>query len=214
MSNDGIDESYSGEDMDTDLGSFSVDDEDQLQAEDTLVDRGVDDVLDEGYSPADRARGSQAWGTTAWEQSQDETIEQRIKQEVPDPDTAYGAPDNESGLDRLDEERVGGDDPDSIPVEDDFVGDGGSRSGRLVAPDEGARADEEKDAIGSDVGFSGSGASAEEAAMHVEGDLEVDGLDNDDSDEDDPQERAMHAGDSPEELADLDGITDVDDSDL
>lgn len=203
MSDNGIDESYSGEELNTDTGSYSLDDEDQLQAEDTLVDRGVEDTLDEGYSPPDRARGSQAWGTTAWEQSQDESIEQRIKQEVPDPDSAYGAPDNESGLDRLDEERVGGDDPDSIEAEDDFLGDGGERSGRLVAPDEGMRSDEEKDLVGRDVGRSGGAASAEEAAIHVEGERPIDGLDNDASDETDAQDASMHAGDDPEELADL-----------
>ncbi len=169
MSNDGIDESYSGEDLDTDMGSYSVDDEDQLQAEDTLVDRGVDDVLDEGYSPADTARGSKAWGTTAWEQSQDETIDQRILQEVPDPDSAYGAPDNESGLDDA-QDSVGGDDPDAIRSEDDFLGDTGQRSGRLVAPDEGAHEDVEKESVAEDVGFAGAGASAEEAAMHIVGD--------------------------------------------
>lgn len=205
MSDNGIDESYSGEEINTDTGSYSVDDEDQLQAEDTLVDRGVEDTLDEGYSPADRAQGSTAWGTTAWEQSQDETIEQRIKQEVPDPDSAYGAPDNESGLDRLDEDRVGGDDPDAIDAEDDFLGDGAARSGRLVAPDEGAHSAEEKDLIGSDVGFSGGAASAEEAAVHVAADTEIEGLDNDLSDASDTDEpdAEMHANDDPEELADL-----------
>ena len=203
MSDNGIDESYGGENMDTDTGSYSVDDEDQLQSEDTLVDRGVEDTLDEGYSPAERAQGSTAWGTTAWEQSQDETIEQRIKQEIPDPDSAYGAPDNESGLDRLDEERVGGDDPDAIAAEDDFLGDAGRRSGRLVAPDEGAHSDEEKESIGNDVGFSGGAASAEEAAVHIEADTEIDGLDNDGSDETDTEDAVMHAGDDPEELADL-----------
>ena len=169
MSDNGIDQgdSHSGEDLDTDTGSYSLDDEDQLQSEDTLVDRGVEDVLDEGYSPADTARGSNAWGTTAWEQSQDETIEQRIRQEVPDPDSAYGAPDNESGLDRVDMETVGGDDPDAIRAEDDFLGDTGGRSGRLVAPDEGAHQDVDKDSIAQDVGISGGGASAEEAAMHI-----------------------------------------------
>ncbi len=35
-------------------GEYSVDDEDQLQPEDTLLDRGEDDVLDEGYSPPER----------------------------------------------------------------------------------------------------------------------------------------------------------------
>ncbi len=170
------DESYSGEEMNTDTGSFSVDDEDQLQSGDTLEDPDVDDVLDEGYSPPDRARGSLAFGTTAWEQSQDETIEQRIKQEVPDPNTAYGAPDNwgspraagESGLDQPD--MLGGDDPDAIPVDDDFVSDSGARAGRLVAPDQGTGEDVDQDEVAQDVGIDGAGASAEEAAMHIASD--------------------------------------------
>ncbi|MEO7236202.1 MAG: DUF5709 domain-containing protein [Lapillicoccus sp.] len=166
------DESYSGEEINTDTGSFSVDDwahgeagEDQLQSGDTLEDPDVDDVLDTGFSPADRARGSLAWGTTAWEQSQDETIEQRIRQELPDPDTAYGAPDNESGLDEP--EMLGGDDPDAIPAEDDFVSDSGARAGRLVAPDQGTGEDVDQDEVATDVGIDGAGASAEEAAMHI-----------------------------------------------
>ena len=165
------DQSDSREEINTDTGSFSVDDEDQLQRGDTLDDPDVDsndDVLDEGYSPPDRARGSLAFGTTAWEQSQEETIEQRIKQEIPDPDSAYGAPDNESGLDEP--EMLGGDDPDAIPVDVDFVSDSGARAGRLVAPDEGTGADVEKDEVAEDVGIDGAGASAEEAAMHIASD--------------------------------------------
>ena len=71
---------------------------------------------------------------TAEEQGRDETIDERILQEEPDPDSAYGAPFNESGLD---EDRLGGDDPDSIAAEDDWIGDsevGDVRAGRLVAP--------------------------------------------------------------------------------
>ena len=34
-------------------GEYSTDDENQLQPEDTLIDRGVADVLDEGYSPSE-----------------------------------------------------------------------------------------------------------------------------------------------------------------
>ena len=161
------DESYSAEELNTDTGSYSLDDEDQLESEDTLVDRGVDNVLDEGYSPPEKPLGVDRWGTTAWEQSQDETIDQRIQQEEPDPNTAYGAPDNESGLDEERGDMVGGDDPDSIPAENDFVGDMGQRAGRLVDPDEGVREDQEKDLVAEDVGISGAGASAEEAAMHI-----------------------------------------------
>ena len=156
------------ENMTTDLGTYSVDDEDQLQPEDTLVYDNVDDVLDRGYSPPDTDRGSRAHGVTAWEQHRDETIDERITQEVPDPLSAYGAPDNESGYD--DGERVGGDDPDSIAAEDDWIGDGevgDVRAGRLVAPDRGFGEDSEKDLVGEDVGIDGAAASAEEAAMHV-----------------------------------------------
>ena len=161
------DESYSAEELNTDTGSYSLDDEDQFESEDTLIDRGVDDVLDEGYSPREKPLGVDRWGTTAWEQSQDETIDQRIRQEEPDPNTAYGAPDNESGLDEDEGDMVGGDDPDAIPAENDFVGDMGQRAGRLVDPDEGVREDQEKDLVAEDVGISGAGASAEEAAMHI-----------------------------------------------
>lgn len=151
-----------------DLGDYSLDDEDQLQPEDTLVQEDVDDVLDRGFSPPDHASGSLAHGVTAEEQHRDETIDQRIRQEVPDPTSAYGAPDNESGLD--DDGRLGGDDPDAIAAEDDWLGDGevgDARAGRLVAPDGGSGVDDEKDLVGDDVGVDGAAASAEEAAVHV-----------------------------------------------
>ncbi|MBR7743193.1 hypothetical protein KC207_07805 [Phycicoccus sp. BSK3Z-2] len=143
-------------------------DGDQLQPEDTLVQEDVEDVLDRGYSPPDSAHGSHAHGVTNEEQMEPETIDERIEQEVPDPDTAYGAPENESGLDT--EDRLGGDDPDSIAAEDDWIGDaevGDERAGRLVAPDEGGGADEESDLVGDDVGVDGAAASAEEAAVHL-----------------------------------------------
>lgn len=153
--------------IDEDLTVYSTDENDQLQPEDTLEQEDVDDVLDRGYSPNETERGTDAFGTTAYEESQNETIDQRIKQEVPDPNSAYGAPDNESGLDS---ERVGGDDPDAIDAEDDWLGDnevGDARSGRLVADDEGAHEDSEKQVWASDVGVDGAAASAEEAAMHT-----------------------------------------------
>jgi len=155
------------ENISDDLGDYSIDDEDQLQPIDTL-DQGLDDYLDTGFSPPDRPRGSLAHGVTAEEQHRDETIDERIRQEVPEEGTAYGAPDNESGLD--DDGLLGGDDPDAIAAEDDWLGDGevgDLRAGRLVAPDEGTGYDEEKDLVGEDVGIDGAAASAEEAAVHV-----------------------------------------------
>lgn len=159
----------SGADQQDELaGMGEIEQAEQLSRADTLEETGVDDPLDTGYSPPDTARGSRSFGTTAWEQSQEETIEQRILQEEPDPDSAYGAPQNESGLDV---ERIGGnDDPDSIDPADDWLGDGEvgtRRAGRLVAPDEGAHGDDEDELLGSDVGIDGAAASAEEAAVHV-----------------------------------------------
>jgi hypothetical protein len=145
------------------MGSYSLDDEDQLQPEDTLDDRGVDDLLDEGYSPPERPRGVDAFGTTLAEQRQGESIEARLAHEEPDPANAFH--------DQLaQEDMVGGDDPDAIAAEDDFLGDGevgGRRAGRLVAPDEGAHADTESDMVAEDVGIDGGGSSAEEAAVNI-----------------------------------------------
>ena len=158
------------ESIEDDIASYSVDDEGQLQPHDTLDQDDVADELDRGYSPPEKPRGVDAFGTTVEEQRQGENLEQRIRQEEPDPNTAYGAPDNESGLDDEDEDRVGGDDPDSIAAEDDFIGDaevGDARAGRLVAPDEGAHEDVDHEMVGRDVGVNGAAASAEEAAMHI-----------------------------------------------
>lgn len=118
---------------------------DQRQPEDTLVDRGVDDVLDEGYSPPEDWGPGEGFGSTAAETEQGENLDQRIKQEVPDVDPY------------ADEEA-------EAPV-DPEVGD--ERSGRLVDPDGGLGEDTEKDLVGDDVGIDGAGASAEEAAVHT-----------------------------------------------
>lgn len=148
------------EDLDGEFGTYSLDDEDQLQPEDTLD--GDRDPLDEGYQTPDRLQGVTAWGTTPEEQSTEETIEQRIRQEVPDPNSAYGAPDNESGLDE--DPRVGGDDPDSIEAERDWYGESSEPVPGLVAPDAGEGPDTEKD----EVAFSTNNPdnSPEGSAMH------------------------------------------------
>lgn len=152
------------EDLDTDLTSYSLDDEDQLQPGDSLVGTGRadEDALDAGYSPPDSARGSYAHGVTAAEQGSPESIAERLKQEEPHPEWE---PEEER-------EVVGGDDPDSIAAEDDWLGDqevGDGRAGRLVGPDEGSHDDVEAQAWGRDVGVDGGAASAEEAAVHVFG---------------------------------------------
>ncbi len=116
---------------------------DQRQPEDTLDDRGVDDVLDEGYSPPEKWSAAQRFGSTAEEQAEGETLDQRLDQEVPD----VGAG------------------PDGEILDDGEVGH--LRAGRLVDPDEGLGEDIDAEMVGTDVGIDGAGASAEEAAVHV-----------------------------------------------
>ena len=125
---------------------YSADPEDQKQPDDTLVDRGVDDALDEGYSPPEKWSGGEGYGNTPYEEEVGETLEQRIAQEEPEPDP-YEQAANET-------EDVGGE-------------VGTERAGRLVDEDEGLGPDIEKDMVADDVGIHGAGASAEEAAVHV-----------------------------------------------
>jgi len=143
-----------------DYGSYSVDDEDQLQAEDTLNDRGVDDLLDEGYSPPEKWSAGEGFGTTADEALQGESLDQRLEQEEPDVD-----PYAEGGVD------VGGPEV------------GVSRSGRLVAPDEGAHDDDDQELFAEDVGIDGAAAGAEEAAVHVVDEDEDYELEDDDEED-------------------------------
>ncbi len=121
---------------------------DQLQPEDTLVDRGVADVLDEGYSPPENWGPGEGYGSTAAEMAEGETLDQRIAQELPD-------------LDPMADEYA------PAPVGDEG---GDERSGRLVSPDEGLTEDAEKALVGDDVGIDGAGASAEEAAVRIRDD--------------------------------------------
>lgn len=58
-------------------------DSDQLPLEDTLLERGVGDVLDEGYSPLERPR-SNHWGETALEAELGEPLALRLAEEEPE----------------------------------------------------------------------------------------------------------------------------------
>jgi hypothetical protein len=135
-----------GENQQENYEGYSVDDEDQLQEEDTLVDRGLDDKLDEGYSAPEKWSPGEGYGNTQLEEEMGETLDQRLRQEVPEPDPYDGSEDAT--------ENVGGE-----------VGD--DRAGRLVAEDEGLGPDEEKDLVAEDAGVDGAAASAEAAAVHV-----------------------------------------------
>ncbi|MFV0132216.1 DUF5709 domain-containing protein [Streptomyces sp. HMX87] len=123
-----------------------------LDLQDALDERDYDDTLDEGYSPPEKPLGVTKHGTTAAEQHDGETLDERLSQEVPDVTEPSG-----DGV---------GDAPggDGEPVDPEA---GTDRSGRLVAPDEGARTDTTKETVARDVGIDGGAAGAEEAAMHT-----------------------------------------------
>lgn len=124
--------------------------EDQLQPQDTLDDRGVDDVLDEGFSPPEKLRGSEDKATTARGELEGETIDERMLQEEPEVWTDAEA--------ELDADILDG------PVGGEV---GSERTGRLVAPDQGLGDDVDAEMYAEDEGIDGAGASAEEAAMHT-----------------------------------------------
>ena len=109
----------------------------QEDPSETLTGDNTEDPLDAGYNPPDRPNNS--WrGETADESSEGESLDDKLAEEEPE---------------------VGEADLEGAYTEE--------RAGRLVAPDEGAHADEESDEIATDVGRAGYAATAEEAAMHV-----------------------------------------------
>ncbi len=103
----------------------------------TLTGDNTQDPLEAGYTPPERPNKS--WrGETAEEDRDGESLDEKLAEEEPEV--------SEADLENA--------------WEDD-------RAGRLVAPDEGAHADEEADEIATDVGRAGYAATAEEAAMHI-----------------------------------------------
>jgi hypothetical protein len=135
---------------------YSVDDEDQPQGSgDSLVDnRGLAEPLDEGYSPPEKWSAAQGYGNTPLEEHLGESLDQRVRQEIEEPDPYEEA--EEMSVQRIE----GG-------LEDEVAEVGDQRAGRLVEPDEGVRTDSEPLAVADDVGIDGAGAGAEEAAVHV-----------------------------------------------
>ncbi|MYS50831.1 hypothetical protein GTW46_12300, partial [Streptomyces sp. SID6013] len=55
-----------------------------LDLQDAVDERTYDDTLDEGYSPPERPLGVTKHGTTAAEQHEGETLDERLAEEVPD----------------------------------------------------------------------------------------------------------------------------------
>ncbi|QRP48618.1 DUF5709 domain-containing protein [Amycolatopsis sp. FDAARGOS 1241] len=122
-----------------------------LEPDESLDERDVEDVLDEGYSPGERPIAVFDWGTTAREAAGHEDLGHRLARELPD----FAAEPEGDGL---------GDASDTDgELYDDQVGT--VRAGRLIE-------DEESDPVypylfASDAGVDGAAASAEEAAIHI-----------------------------------------------
>ena len=114
-------------------------DTDQLQQDDTLLDRGVDSILDEGYSPPERPPGNRL--ETHLDQALGERLDDKLAQEEPE---VWDTPDEPTAGARQ-----------------------ADRAGRLAADDAGPTGEPTADTVARDVGIAGSGASAEEAAVHV-----------------------------------------------
>ncbi len=124
-----------------------------LEPEDTLDGvPGVRDVLDTGWSPAERPWAADDWGTTEAEELAGEALDGRLARELPD-----SVEDEGDGL---------GDSSDTDgELLDDEVGD--ARAGRLVDSDGGATDDTDAELYARDEGIDGAASSAEEAAVHI-----------------------------------------------
>ena len=133
-------------------GNEEQEDASPLDLQDAIDERTYDDMLDEGYSPPERPLGVTKSGTTAAEQHEGESLDDRLRQEEPDVEVPLG-----DGIGDL----PGGE---GEPVDPEA---GSDRAGRLVAPDEGVRTDTTKELVAEDEGIDGGAAGAEEAAMHV-----------------------------------------------
>lgn len=125
---------------------YSVDDETQPQGSgDSLTpDRGLDDPLEEGYSPPEKWSPAQGYGNTSLEEAAGESLDQRLAQEQPEEQPSALAPELDA------DEEVGN-----------------QRAGRLREQDVGTSEDTESELLAEDVGIDGAGASAEEASVHV-----------------------------------------------
>ena len=133
-------------------GTDPEEDSGVLEPQDTLEDLGgVADVLDTGWSPAERPWAVTDWGTTEREELAGEGLAGRLAREVPEQ--------------RQDEGDGLGDvsDTDGELIDDEV---GGRRAGRLVETVE-RWGDVEPELYALDVGIDSGAASAEEGAVHV-----------------------------------------------
>jgi hypothetical protein len=145
-----------------DLEDYQVQD-----ASDTLDGDPGDDPLDRGVIAPQRWSAGMRFGSTAAEQEEGESLDQRLAEEEPD---ITADADDELPEDTGGDEDAGDEDVDGLLLDDGPD----PRAGRLVAEDEGAHPAAEADLVARDVGIDGAAASAEEAAVHVVDDDDTD----------------------------------------
>ena len=139
-------------DPSSDIDENDLEDDGTLDASDTLYGDPGDDPLDAGIVPPDRWSAGEGFGTTLSEERAGESLDQLLAEEEPDPDPYAEAAEAQ-------DDPLTGDDLEP-------------RAGRLVAEDEGSHPDTEADLVARDVGIDGGAASAEEAAVHVQDDVD------------------------------------------
>jgi hypothetical protein len=116
--------------------------------------RATGDPQEEMPVPAERPVAVNDFGTTAEEERTDEPLDRRLAREEP-------------------EQRAAGNADESPDADQPYPEDPDERVGRIVETDEGARSDEETDAVAHSVGTDKGGFSAEERAMHAVPDPET-----------------------------------------
>ncbi|MFK5688282.1 hypothetical protein ACI3EY_01350 [Ornithinimicrobium sp. LYQ92] len=98
-------------------GTAYLSPEQEAEAEVNLED--PDSTADVAWSPPERRPVSAEFNDDPREE---ETIDQRIAQELPEEGTSYGAPEHGGEDTAREPELLGGDDPDAIPADQDVLG--------------------------------------------------------------------------------------------
>ncbi|WP_326592485.1 DUF5709 domain-containing protein [Streptomyces sp. NBC_01294] len=123
--------------------------EGQPDMENSLGEPDADDILDQGYSPAERPYASDRYATTGEEQREGESLDERLARELPE-----SAPQEGDGIGDLVE-------GDGEPVDPQT---GVARAGRLAPA---TAYPHSNDVLAHDLGIDAGAASAEEAAVYI-----------------------------------------------
>ncbi|GAA4831135.1 DUF5709 domain-containing protein [Luteimicrobium xylanilyticum] len=109
-----------------DRDDWSESETEQLDPEDTLIDRGLADPLDEGYDPPERPRTNH-FGETEEEEREGESLDQRLAEEEPEEwDEEPVVDEGRAGRLAEDDDAAGGRDNDVYGVDEGISGAGAS----------------------------------------------------------------------------------------